>query len=79
MRKMILQTAILVLCVFSFTRVSAQIKPSAELLASLKNQSYKIHISSQDIDDGVITDDYTDKSTGIQHVYLQQAYKNIKV
>jgi Fungalysin metallopeptidase (M36)/PA domain/Secretion system C-terminal sorting domain/Fungalysin/Thermolysin Propeptide Motif len=59
--------------------LSAQKQNDAELKSILQKNAAKLSLSNQDIADAVISSAVKDEKTGLQYVYLQQAYRNIKV
>lgn len=69
--------SLLLLC-FVFTAFS-QSPDEAAAKNKISMAASRIRLSASDVQDAIILKNYIDKSTGIQHVYLQQTYKGIPV
>ncbi|MEO7310812.1 MAG: M36 family metallopeptidase [Chitinophagaceae bacterium] len=62
-----------------FNSVKAQEMDFAAAKTLILKNAGRIGITSADVNEAVVTDAYTDPSSKISFVYLQQAYKQIKV
>jgi extracellular elastinolytic metalloproteinase len=49
------------------------------LLQLVKKHSVQLHVNADDLRGAVLSSGYTDQSTGISYLYLQQTYRDIKV
>lgn len=63
----------------SVTLASAQKPLDAATKAMLVKQASKLGVTSKDVNDAVITNSFKDEKFGIEHIYIQQAYNEIKV
>ncbi len=72
--------SLVLLLLFSITTYSQSVKSNDETLKTkiAKNMA-RVGITSQNLQDAHISSHYTDSKTGIEHIYLQQAYKGIEV
>ncbi len=59
--------------------IQAQTANEASVKDRIRNVSGRIGLSANDIIESVITRTFTDKTSGIEYVYLQQVYKGIPV
>src|SRR5882757_2284717 len=68
-----------ILFLFSFISFGQKDLDTSTLRLLLHKYAGRLHISATDADNAVITNTYFEKQTGIQYVYLQQAYQQVNV
>ena len=65
---------------FLFSQIiHAQSQKGEDVKNILRAKPAALNLTAQDIDQGIITDSYTDTRTQLQYVYFQQTWKAIKV
>lgn len=65
--------------IFLLNHGIAQAPDFEELKALLKKNAVKLGVTTTDVNEAIINNSYTDATTGISYVYLQQTSREIKV
>ncbi len=80
MKNLLLKNVIVCIVLFSFSLLKVDAQQNGGLINSkLETEKKKNDWLQSDINDYLITDQYTENETGLTHAYIQQRYHNIGV
>ncbi len=79
-RRFELKTWIICITLFLFSSIKTEAQESKEIIKTyIQVQAKENSIDSLDFTEWILSDEYTDKETGITHAYMQQMYHGIPI